>query len=624
MNMHMKKTCYLLLLFIISNSAIAQEFTYATLLHNSPRQSVVNFTDVGIDYEAQLQLIKSTPPAPAAGSIQYKKQQLDAARSLHQHQSMDNNTLQKAIPPAPSILRGFAANTPQGTPNDNDIAVSNNGTIVSVMNTNIALYSDSGSFIFSRTLANFARSLGSLNRTFDPRAIYDPVADRFIVVFLQGSTSADTRIITAFSQTNDPNATWNFYTIPGNIFGDDSWSDYPIISISNNELFITVNRLKDNTSWQEGFIESIIWQVNKSDGFAGDSLRKKAYYNIKYNNKSIWSICPVKGSNTMYGPNHYFVSVRPGDLKNDTVFLHEVTNTLDANPILTLKVLKTNVPYGLQPNAPQPGGQYMQTNDARALSALKHENTIHYVGNSINEANFTPSVYYGRIDISNNQQPVVTGKVISYDSMDIGYPSIAYAGGGFKTDQTMLISFSHVSKTKFAGNSAVFVARDGEVSAPVHIKQGEGSINVLLDSIERWGDYTGIQPKYNRLGECYLANSYGLANSNHRTWIAKIKSNDPLLGLNNSNEMIASQINVYPVPSGEFVTVEFELKEKMMLEFVLLDVQGKSNEVMLVDRGKPGINRFSFNTKQLANGTYIINIKNNDQTIVSKRIVVAH
>lgn len=620
----MKKTIYLFFATVGVTNLFAQEFTYSSLLHNSPRQAIVDFTDVGIDYEAQLQLIKSVPPVPAMGSIVYKKQQLEAARTKLAQQKQDINTLKKAAPPAPSIIRGFQANSPQGTPNDNDIAVSNGGIIVSVMNTNIALYNDTGGFIFSRTLSNFARSLGSLNRTYDPRAIYDPVADRFIVVFLQGTTSADTRIITAFSQTNDPNATWNFYTIPGNIFGDNSWSDYPIISISNNELFITVNRLRDNTSWQEGFIESIIWQVNKEDGFKGDTLRKKAYYDIKFNNKPIWSICPVKGSNAMYGPNHYFVSVRPGDLKNDTVFLHEVTNTLDANPTLTLKVLKTNVPYGLQPNAPQPGGQYMQTNDARALSALKHENTIHYVGNSINEANFAPSVYHGRIDISNAQQPSVTGKIISYDSMDIGYPSIAYAGGGFKTDQTMLISFSHVSKTKFAGNSAVFVARDGEVSAPIHVKLGEGNINILLDSIERWGDYSGIQPKYNKLGECYLANSFGLANGNHRTWVAKVKSNDPLLGLNDTKELVASDVTVFPVPSNGYVKVEFELKEKIQLEFSLINIQGQSQEVLLVDQGKPGINRFSFNTDRLSNGVYIINIKNNDKIITSKRIVVAH
>ncbi|TAE87006.1 MAG: T9SS C-terminal target domain-containing protein [Bacteroidetes bacterium] len=620
----MKKAVYLFLAIVGTTQLSAQEFTYSSLFHNSPKQAVVNFTDVGIDYEAQLQLIKSVPPVPAMGSISYKKQQLEAARANYAQQKAATNELKKALPPAPTIIRGFQANNPQGTPNDNDIAVSNDGIIVSVVNQNVALYNDSGGFIFSRTLANFARSLGSLNRTFDPRVVYDPIADRFIVVFLQGTTSADTRIIVAFSQTNNPNATWNFYTIPGNIFGDSSWSDYPIISISNTELFITVNRLKDNTSWQEGFMESIIWQVNKDDGFKGDSLRKKAYYNIKYNNKPIWSICPVKGSSMLYGPNHYFVSVRPGDLRNDTVFLHEISNTLDANPTLTLKVLKTNVPYGLQPNAPQPGGQYMQTNDARALSALKHENTIHYVGNSINEANFAPSVYYGRIDVSNAQQPTVSGKIISYDSMDIGYPSIAYAGGGFKTDQTMLISFSHVSETKFAGNSAVFVARDGEVSAPIHVKLGEGNINVLLDSIERWGDYSGIQPKYNKLGECYLANSYGLANGNHRTWIARIRSNDPLLGLSNRDEPIAREIHVFPVPSSGYVQVEFELKEKLLLEFSIINVLGQNNEVLLVDHGKPGINRFSLNTDKLSNGTYIINIKNHDNIITSKRIIVAH
>ena len=617
---------YLALLFALCNVQLlmAQSFSYKTLDQTSPLKAVINFSNnTEVDYEAKLQLIKAAPAPLIPGSLPAKKATLDAARQTYLALPTDKQTLQKATPPAPSIVKGFAAHFPNGTPNDNDIAVGNDGSIVSVINSNIALYNDTGRSIAIKSLSFFAQSLGTLNRTYDPRALYDPSTDRFIIVFLQGSTSADTRIITAFSKTNNPNGEWNFYVIPGNVFGDSSWSDYPIISISDNELFITINRLKDNTSWQEGFIESVIWQVNKKDGFAGDSLRQKGYYNIKHNNKSIWSICPVKGSNYTSGPNHYFLSVRPSDLSNDTVFLHEITNTLNANPELKTTILKTNIPYGLQPNAPQPSGQYMQTNDARVLSALKHDNTIHFVGNTINHPTFAPSVHYGRITLSAGT-PTINSKIITYDSMDIGYPSIAYAGGGYKLDQTMFIAFSHVSKTKYPGNSAVFVDRNGELSAPIHIKIGEGSINVLGDTIERWGDYSGIQPKYNQLGECFLSSSYGIADGRHRTWIAHIKSNDPLLGLTNQPAQNNNALTVYPIPTSEYATTEFELKTSMLLTFTLIDVQGKKTEALLINKGKPGLNRFTFSTSQLASGTYILNISNQHETIFSKRIIVAH
>lgn len=598
-----------------------QGFTYTTSLHTSPLSAVVNMSAETPDYDASLLLIKSTAPLPAS-SIKNQKLLLDAQRKTFQK---INPTIPvyKTAAATPTQIKGFIANGTQGTPNDNDVAISKGGFIVSVVNSNINIYNDTGRFIVSRTLANFARSLGTLNRTFDPRAIYDPIADRFIVVFLQGSTSADSRVITAFSQTNDPTKEWNFYTIPGNTFGDSSWSDYPIISLSNNELFITLNRVKDNTPWQTGFVESLIWQVNKADGFAGDSLRKRMYADIKYNNKSIWSICPVKGSNEFYGPNQYFVSVRPSDLKNDTVFLHEISNTLDNNPTLTTKVLKTNLPYGLQPNAPQPSGQYLQTNDARVLSAYKHYGTIHYVGNTIDTALFAPSVYYGRIDVNNANTPTVTGTIISYDSMDIGYPSVAYVGGGFSHDQTSVITFSHVSTTKFPGNSAVFVDRDGNISAPIHLRKGDGSVNVLADTIERWGDYTGIQPVYNKMGECIISNSYGIASGQHLTWVARVKSTDSRLGVTNlKNE--ASEVQIFPVPAGEYTSIEFELTQSMILEFSLISTDGKTSIELLRDKGKQGINRFTFNTQDVANGIYILNVTNHENNIISKRIVVAH
>lgn len=597
----------------------AQNLTYKTKTHNSPLSSVVNASNHDADYDPKLVLIKSAAPAPLSTT---KSQKILLDQQRKSFISNTQKTYHKTQAASPAILRSFQANATQGTPNDNDVAIGNNGFIISVVNSNFVMYNDTGKFLLSKSLTNFGKDLGTLNRTYDPRVIYDPVADRFIAVFLQGSTSADTRIITGFTKTNDPTKEWNFYAIPGNTFGDSSWSDYPIISLSNNELFITVNRLRDNSSWQEGFIESLIWQVNKTDGYAGDSLRKKLYYDIKHNNKSIWSICPVKASNEFYGPGHYFVSVRPGDLQNDTVFLHEITNSLDANPTLTLKVLKTNVAYGLQPNAPQPSGEYLQTNDARVLSATHHGGVIHYVGNTIDPALFAPSVYYGKINVTDKNNPTITGKIISYDSMDIGYPSIAYAGGGFGADQSMMITFSHVSKTKFPGHSVVYADWNGELSAPVELRKGDGSINVLQDTIERWGDYTGIQPIYNKIGECIVANSYGVQNGRHNTWISRIKSTDLKLGISNKVTE-ATAVSVYPVPTSDYTQVEFDLTTTMMLTFSLVDVQGKSIN-LLRDKGKSGTNKFTFNTIDLPNGIYILNINNNEKNIISKRIVVAH
>jgi len=617
----MKNILRLILVLCLSQQ-VSGQFTYNSVFIKTAPSAIIDMSEALPEYDPKLKLIQSANPLPA-NQFQQMKRDLDLARAV----KLSGNNLSKKSSgktgvPLPQLLKNFQANVTQGTPNDNDLAVSNGGTIISSVNTNVNFFNDTGKYISGKTLSGMASKLKNLDRTFDPRVLYDPEADRFILVFLQGSTSADTRIIIGFSQSNDPTKLWNFYSIPGNIFGDSSWSDYPIISITKDELFVTVNRVKDNTPWQVGFIESLIWQTDKNNGYKGDTLNQKVYTNIKYSGRSIWSICPVKGGSQSYGPGMQFFSVRPSDLSNDTVFMHEVTNTIaSGNAKLTLKILKADKQYGLQPNAIQPSGKKLQTNDSRVLSAMYEDGNFYFVGNTIDTALFSPAFYLGIIDNYWSTSPSVKLKIISYDSLDIGYPSIAYCGGG-TGDNSAIITFSHVSQKHFPGTSALFVDRHFNISGPIFVKDGEASIKLLSDSVERWGDYTGIQRKYNENGICWLNGSYGYGSGDNKTWVAKVLNKDPMLSINEKEkEEIIN--NMYPNPAYEYVNVDFEVKKKTAVEIEVMDQQGKVIP-LLHDFAKAGINRFTFNVQSLANGIYFVNIKHENAIIYSKKLLVAH
>ena len=62
-----------------------------------------------------------------------------------------------------------------------------------------------------------------------------------------------------FSSTNDPLDDWNIYMLVGDALDTNHWTDYPTISITDDDLFITGNLLLHNVSWQEGFYQSLIW-----------------------------------------------------------------------------------------------------------------------------------------------------------------------------------------------------------------------------------------------------------------------------------------------------------------------------------------------------------------------------
>ncbi len=591
--------------------------TYTTISRVTAKGATVNLADLPMLPDAK---IISIHPQVVNDPVKLKKLQLDAQRKNRVH----HKSLQKkAGPLAPIIGRNYTGNVTQGTPNDNDMAVGNNGMLVSVVNQNMNVYNDTGRYVIGRTLASLGAAIGPLNRTFDPRAIYDPEQDRFIVVFLQGSTSEDTRIIVAFSETNDPSKTWNLYAVPGNFVGDSSWSDYPIISLSKDELFITVNRLKDNTSWQEGFMESYIWQIDKMAGFSGDSMPQQVYQNIKYNGKPVWSICPVKGGSKLYGPVSYFLSQRPSDLSNDTLFIHAISNNLKSGVAkLELKVAKAPLDYGLQPNAIMPNGKKLQTNDARVLSAMYENGVIYYVGNTIDFNLFSPAVYFGRVHEAWTNSPRIESTIISSDTLDFGYPSIAYVGTGQNGDHRSMITFSHVSPTQFPGTSVVYVDRDFKVSAPTFVKRGEGNVRLLNDSVERWGDYTGIQRKYNELGVAWLNGSWGNANGQNRTWISRVSANDPSLG---TTKLAASiEAKLYPNPAEEQVSFEFESLQKQLLTISILDMKSGIQTAVSVEQAKPGLNKLLLDVSQMSNGIYVIILSNEKGNISSHKFVVQH
>ena len=77
-------------------------------------------------------------------------------------------------------------------------------------------------------------------------------------------------ICVAFSTSNNPLDDWNVYMLTGDALGTDHWTDYPAISLTNDELFITGNLLQHNVSWQEGFYQSLIWQIDKTQGYQGN------------------------------------------------------------------------------------------------------------------------------------------------------------------------------------------------------------------------------------------------------------------------------------------------------------------------------------------------------------------
>jgi hypothetical protein len=158
----------------------------------------------------------------------------------------------------------------------------------------------------------------------------------------------------------------------------------------------------------------------------------------------------------------------------------------------------------------------------------------------------------------------------------------------------------------------------GDFSPRTNVKTGLGGVS-LISGDERWGDYTGIQRKYDVGGTCWVNGYYGLTNGTHATWVAEIgRSSD--VGINET--VSPAEHTVYPNPSEGNVNVTFALNESKFIRFAIYDMQGRLTEVLVEDQFKAGKHILSFTTAVLAPGAYLLRAECADGSVLfTERII---
>lgn len=603
------KNLLLIASLILSLELTAQLSWQRLSNHTVPPAAILNILNLPIGLEPT---ILREAPVPLR---KHPRKSIELSSPFPEQVTQTHKTL---TADAPVILKSFAGQGYQfSAPNDNHLAVGSNGKLISVVNTNMTAYDTSGTVLVSQSLASFADTLGVLGYTFDPRVIYDPAADRFIVTFLNGYLDSTSQIIIAFSKTPNPEGDWNFYLLNGNPLNNSTWSDYPAIGINQHELFLTYNTFTNGSTNNSGYTESTIWQIDKAKGYAGDTLLTNYYYDIKWAGDTLFNTMPVNGGITLYGPNMFFLNSNPfSTIGTDSIYVLEITNTI-ASGIATLQAssIQMGVNYYEPIEAKQRNNHTLITNDARVQSAILENNSLHFTLNSVNQSNQRPCVYYGRVtNFSGSKNPIA---LILTDTIDLAYGAIAHLNDSNHPDAVVL-GCLHSSNTTNAGHSAFYIDNSGLVSARSLVKGGGGILNVLSGTQERWGDYTGCAPQYGEPGSVWYAGSYSSNNARNMTWLSKIRVGQPITGIESENKQI-EDLSIYPVPAQERLSVSFNLKQGTLIEIVLLDLQGKIVKTVVKDYTRPGTIECSIRTDALPSGMYLMQVRDFSGLVLANR-----
>lgn len=421
-----------------------------------------------------------------------------------------------------------------GTPNDNTVAFSKDSILLAAVNTRIWAWDlKSDTFHFPQQFLSLTQASGlqtSANAS-DPRLLYDPAEDRWVLLFFVGNTPSTSEIVVCFSQTNDPAEGWNMYTLPGNPLNNNRWSDFPSMAFTDDKLVMSINLIIPGVSWQVGFDGTVIWEMDKAAGYSGSAtLPSELHHGIQYNGKWIRNLVAVNGWNG-YVSSPMWASNRNFSAQNDTMFfLRRNDSAVGGTHSYDIFNVPTTIPYGVPPDARQPASDpnnsnyHLSTNDGRWLGALEmSDGSIHVVSTTRDFNSNRCAIYYGQIP--NPWTPdSLHGQIIAHPSRDLGYPNLV-AIGNESCDQELLIAFNHSSATEKAGFSAVYKANDGSISDFVTIKEGEGLVN-KLSGPERWGDYFGLQTVYHDPQKVWSAGFYSLLNGGNSTWFGLLQSPD--------------------------------------------------------------------------------------------------
>ena len=504
-------------------------------------------------------------------------------------------------------------------PPDNNIAISNGGEIVSVNNDGVEYYDESGNLLFVEDWSDFINDNSLTSIIYDPVIAYDSGADRFVMAVLHGTNSATSQVLVLFSQSNDPMAGWYVYKLTGDPLNLSLWFDYPKIGVSGQEIYITGNLFNNN----ENFNQSIIYQIEKSQGYAGGSLNWQYWHNLNTQPFPAFTLVPTSyGHQGNVGPGMLFVSSRPGG--ENRVRLWQITDYLGNNPSLNSFVANVT-PYSPPGDAFMPNTNLTLNNqDCRIFHAFFLNNTVHYALHSDIGQGWN-GIHYNRLNINNLQnQSATLGKP---GSEDYSFPVLA----SFATqtgDPSVMISFLHSSTQIYPSTSVVHCGPSMQWSQPVLIKAGENYVDFLQGNRQRWGDYNGMARKHSSSQpEVWSATSYGAdivtANASlpntYKTWIAKIQGN--AVG---SEEMLSSrrEVSVYPNPLSERLSIDFTLEQREEIRIEIRDIQNKLVKLLYRDVPRSLENRMSFSPDALPPGHYFVVISTNNKILHNEKLLV--
>jgi len=374
------------------------------------------------------------------------------------------------------------------SPPDTNGAVGRDKLMVTLNSNYVIQRKSDGKVLSEVSMDTFWRRVGARS-PFDPRVLYDPYSDRWLVSAGDSPLEPDSLILYGISDTADPLGTWHLYALASDATGA-TWADFPTLGFSRSTVAIGVNMFaRDSLTYVRGKLIVLDYAslraggggkpvaVTIPDGFA---LQPAATYS------------PTE--TTLYLVEHlasFSATYRFWSLSGGKLTL--VGGAPKTNP---LGPWATAGPGNL---LPQQDARGIDSGDSRVGNAVFRNGHVWYA----QTIGMPPSpgagfvlrtgVQWVELDLSGNF--VQGGRIDDRLALPwnkhhmYAFPSLAV-----NARNDMLLGFSEFQATDFVDAAYAFRAAadpPGTVRAPVTLKDGEGPYEKTEGGARnRWGDFS--------------------------------------------------------------------------------------------------------------------------------------
>ncbi|HVZ39533.1 MAG TPA: hypothetical protein VHI13_09665 [Candidatus Kapabacteria bacterium] len=445
---------------------------------------------------------------------------------------------------APTVA--FSFNTPGRSINDiNDdhLAVSGSGTVVSVKNNWITVADSIGTVLRSEHISQFFGVEQPPDvQCYDPRVLFDRRHNRFIVSFLRADV-VDPQILSSLficcSSTNSPLAPWHVYNLTQDVGPEDL--DFPQFSINGHDLFLTLN------------LSPEIWQVDLADCYAGNPSPRLQKHTFRLDALSGYVVpTPVRMVEPDGDRAWFLVHYANMDEARTVVSLASIAGAVaNGTTVDSVFTLSTDIPYREPQSAVQVPPIYFQTGpNWGPTSAYLHHGSIQFVLNN-RYSETSVGILYGSLPLNGTypRDSVIHCVEITPGSRVMAHGSIAYAGCTSPSGvNASVVAFNYVSPTELPSTGVVYIDTLGHASTSATCNRSLAPPSVAF--FVR-GDYTGCVEHPAHPGEVWVQGASTSADGTMLSWVSRVEAPCGTSGVEVANrEAAGEQIRVAPDHGG--------------------------------------------------------------------------